>query len=189
MDCLIVDTDTLRAQGLRYMLEDRYSLSSVLTSEPERADGIDENTIFFVTAEAFASQPYFYVPRRERVVLIGSMKKAPLPVIDPAADETEICEKLDMIVRALSHRSASQLHTPLSDREKEVLRQVALGMTNKEIATCLNISFNTVLTHRRNIMDKLGIRTVAGLIIYAVMNGLVSQTELSQHIRPGEMNL
>lgn len=180
MDCLIVDSDTLRGQGLRYILEDRYSLSAVLTDDPAHTDGIDENTMFFVTAEAFASQPYFYVPRRERVVLIARLAKAPLPVIDPSADEAELNERLDGIVKTLARKDSSKLHTPLTDREREVLRKVALGLTNKEIAAALCISFNTVLTHRRNIMDKLGERTAAGLIIHAVMNGLVSQAELSR---------
>ena len=67
---------------------------------------------------------------------------------------------------------------PLTEREREVLRHIAMGQINKEIAASLGISFNTVLTHRRNIMDKLGMRSVPALSMYAVMNGLVSQNEI-----------
>lgn len=62
----------------------------------------------------------------------------------------------------------------LSERELEVLKQVALGFSNKEIAKILYISVNTVITHRKNITEKLGIKTIAGLTVYAIMNGLIS---------------
>lgn len=62
----------------------------------------------------------------------------------------------------------------LSEREKEVLQQLAVGLSNKEIADKLNISINTVITHRKNITIKTGIKTVSGLTIYAVVNKLAS---------------
>lgn len=61
----------------------------------------------------------------------------------------------------------------LSDREKEVLVEVAHGYLNKEIADRLNISINTVITHRKNITRKTGIKTTPGLTVYAILNGLV----------------
>jgi len=61
----------------------------------------------------------------------------------------------------------------LSDREKEVIIALVQGMSNKEIATHLCISTNTVITHRRNIARKLQIHSPAGLTIYAIVNGLV----------------
>jgi regulator of cell morphogenesis and NO signaling len=61
----------------------------------------------------------------------------------------------------------------LSDREKEVLVQVARGLLNKEIADKLCISVNTVITHRKNITRKIGIKTTPGLTVYAILNGLV----------------
>ena len=51
---------------------------------------------------------------------------------------------------------------------------MAQGITNKEIADRLNISLNTVLTHRKNITAKLGIKTVSGLTFYAIMHGYLS---------------
>lgn len=61
----------------------------------------------------------------------------------------------------------------LSTREKEILVGVATGMLNKEIADKYNISVYTVITHRKNIVKKTGIKTVAGLTVYALLNNLI----------------
>jgi regulator of cell morphogenesis and NO signaling len=61
----------------------------------------------------------------------------------------------------------------LSDRERDVIVALVQGMTNKEIADHLNISTNTVITHRRNIARKLQIHSPAGLTIYAIVNNLI----------------
>ena len=61
----------------------------------------------------------------------------------------------------------------VSDREKEIISCIVRGQTNKEIADTLNISVNTVLTHRKNISRKLNIHSVSGLTIYAIVNSIV----------------
>ena len=61
----------------------------------------------------------------------------------------------------------------LSAREKEILVCVAKGMLNKEIADLYNLSIYTVITHRKNITRKTGIKTVAGLTVYALLNNLI----------------
>ena len=61
----------------------------------------------------------------------------------------------------------------LSEREKEILVSVAQGLLNKEIADKHHISINTVITHRKNITRKIGIKTVAGLTAYAILNNLI----------------
>lgn len=61
----------------------------------------------------------------------------------------------------------------LSPREKEILVGVAKGLLNKEIADLFNISINTVITHRKNITRKTGVKTIAGLTMYALLNDLV----------------
>ena len=62
---------------------------------------------------------------------------------------------------------------PLSDREREVLRLLALGHTNQEIAKKLFISVRTAETHRAHIMQKLGLETRAELVRYALVNGML----------------
>ena len=61
----------------------------------------------------------------------------------------------------------------LSEREKEILVSVAQGLLNKEIADKHHISINTVITHRKNITRKTGIKTVPGLTVYAILNNLI----------------
>jgi DNA-binding NarL/FixJ family response regulator len=62
----------------------------------------------------------------------------------------------------------------LTAREREVLTQIAEGLSNKEIAAHLGVGVRTVETHRERIMRKLDIHTIAGLTKYAVVNGLIS---------------
>jgi two-component system response regulator NreC len=64
--------------------------------------------------------------------------------------------------------------TGLTVRELEVLQLIVGGLSNKEIATQLNLSANTVAVHRANIMDALGIHKTAELVVYAIRNGLVN---------------
>jgi DNA-binding NarL/FixJ family response regulator len=66
---------------------------------------------------------------------------------------------------------------PLSDREREVLRLLALGHTNQEIAQMLYISVRTAETHRAHIMQKLGLHSRADLVRYALAHGLLSEDE------------
>jgi DNA-binding NarL/FixJ family response regulator len=66
----------------------------------------------------------------------------------------------------------------LSERERDVLVLVAKGLTNKEIASELNISPHTVISHRKNIVHKTGIRSVAGLTVYAVLNKFIDSERL-----------
>ena len=68
----------------------------------------------------------------------------------------------------------------ISEREKEVLQLVAQGKTNKEISDQLHISPHTVIAHRKNITSKLGIKTIAGLAVYAVLNGLIDPEEMNK---------
>lgn len=69
----------------------------------------------------------------------------------------------------------------LGDREKDIIRCVAKGKSNKEIAEELFISVHTVATHRRNISSKLGIHSAAGLTIFALINNLVDLNEVNPH--------
>jgi DNA-binding NarL/FixJ family response regulator len=62
----------------------------------------------------------------------------------------------------------------LSPRQKEILKAIAEGRTTKQIAYDLGLSVKTIETHRAQIMERLGIRDVAGLVRFAVRVGLVS---------------
>lgn len=77
----------------------------------------------------------------------------------------------------VSETSSDQLNI-LSEREKEIIRCIAKGKVNKEIADELCISIHTVATHRRNISAKLEIHTAAGLIIFAIIHHLVDVNDV-----------
>jgi DNA-binding CsgD family transcriptional regulator len=74
-------------------------------------------------------------------------------------------------------QSEPSTENTLSDREKEILALIATGFSNKEIASKLFLSPHTVITHRKNITAKLGIKTISGLTLYALLNGLVNLQE------------
>ena len=74
---------------------------------------------------------------------------------------------------ALEGRKEKPEDNTLTSREREILVCVAKGMINKEIADLLNISIHTVITHRKNITQKTGIKTVAGLTVYALLNNML----------------
>ena len=89
-----------------------------------------------------------------------------------------------LIVRKLRESLDSRQDNPeteeydLSAREKEILVCVAKGMLNKEIADACNLSIHTVITHRKNITRKTGIKTVAGLTVYALLNNLIDSSSI-----------
>lgn len=66
----------------------------------------------------------------------------------------------------------------LSEREKDVLVCLAKGMKNSEIADLLHISVHTVITHRKNIVRKTGIKSVAALTVYAILNNLIDEKDI-----------
>ncbi|MCI6294396.1 MAG: helix-turn-helix transcriptional regulator [Bacteroidales bacterium] len=72
-----------------------------------------------------------------------------------------------------------QTDDSLSEREREIVHWVVCGLSNKQIASRLFISLNTVLTHRKNIARKLNIHSVAGLTIYAIVNKIVEIEDIS----------
>jgi two-component system response regulator NreC len=79
------------------------------------------------------------------------------------------------LIAAEAEERAQAEQDPLSDREREVLRLLALGHTNQEIAKMLYLSVRTVETHRAHIMQKLRLSTRAELVRYAIDHGLLEE--------------
>lgn len=109
-----------------------------------------------------------------------------LPYIDECLLLTDPEEVVEDKIRSSYSNNSGNLSTNdqtslISDREREVLRLVALGLTNREISDELCISAHTVITHRKNITAKLGIKTIAGLAVYAVLNNIISADELNKN--------
>jgi len=94
-------------------------------------------------------------------------------------EEKSVLQKTENWVRQLSHSDDDRCSSlELSRQEKNILKHLALGLTNKEIADKLFISAHTVMTHRKNITRKLGIKTVSGLTVYAILNKLVDVRDI-----------
>ncbi|MFZ4399556.1 MAG: response regulator transcription factor [Bacteroidales bacterium] len=92
---------------------------------------------------------------------------------------TIIHHKIQQVIITFSNFSQS-LETPeLTAREIEVLKLIAHGFTNKEIANKLFISTHTVISHRKNITEKSGIKTISGLTIYAVIKQLIEIKDIN----------
>lgn len=91
-------------------------------------------------------------------------------------DPSELCRKIKNLF-APDHLHDSR-GNDLSPREKDVVLLVVKGLSNKEIASQMNVSVNTVMTHRRNIASKLKIHSPAALTIFALATGLVKMEEI-----------
>lgn len=97
-------------------------------------------------------------------------------IYDQAA---QVVRKLEKAVRTAPDNAHAKrpANNDLSAREREILIAVAHGLMNKEIAARFHISVNTVMTHRKSITRKTGIKTVAGLR-YALLNNYIRQEEI-----------
>ncbi|HUK99582.1 MAG TPA: response regulator transcription factor, partial [Nitrospirota bacterium] len=95
-----------------------------------------------------------------------------------AAGNTYLSPKIaDVVVKGYLNKvsdSSLTTRTVLTSREREILQLLAEGLSAKEIAAHLNLSIKTIETHRRNIMEKLEIHTIAELTKYAIREGLVA---------------
>ena len=77
-------------------------------------------------------------------------------------------------VREIRTRKVQDSYDLLTSREREILQLIAEGKANKDIASALNLSLYTVESHRRNLHEKLNIRSFAELVLYAVRKGVIS---------------
>lgn len=183
----IVDQNILSAMGLRHILQEVMPIMDVLSfgSFAElQANQPDRYVHYFVTMSVVLENRTFFTERRNKTIVLS-------PSLDHAqvADFHTICTNVteEQLVRAIlaleqhahgrgQHLPEMPAHAnamPLSSREVEVLSLIAKGMMNKEIADRLNIGLTTVISHRKNIQEKLGVKTISALTIYAVMHGLV----------------
>jgi DNA-binding NarL/FixJ family response regulator len=91
----------------------------------------------------------------------------------------QITEKIKTMVDASPDQLSGSRVIDLTEREKTIVRLVSLGFTNKQIAGQLFLSAHTVITHRKNISSKLGIKSVSGLTVYAIVNNIITIEEVT----------
>ena len=92
------------------------------------------------------------------------------PFFSPAIANT----LLEDYMRQLQQRGLQDYYDLLTEREKEILQLLAEGRSNKDVASLLNLSINTVETHRTRIMQKLGLHSTADIVLYAVRKRIIS---------------
>ena len=91
-------------------------------------------------------------------------------------DNTDkISFKLKKLINTEKHKEETY---ELTSREKEILVCISKGMMNKEMAEKLNLSIHTIITHRKNITKKTGIKSVSGLTVFAILNNLIDIQEI-----------
>lgn len=184
----IIDPNTLAVLGLKQLLLNMMPIVTVDTfgtlAELEANDA-DGYAHYFVSLDiVLANRAYFAERRRKTIVLTLSLSDSTQPsefhTLCINQPEPQLIRQL-LVLEQHAHGQGQHLPpTPqvlqqkiLSDREIEVMVLIVQGYINKQIADRLNIALSTVVTHRKNIMDKLGFRSVSALTIYAVMHGYV----------------
>ena len=96
-----------------------------------------------------------------------------LQKFDDSLSVTASVEQITNKIVQINPPTEKSPHDDLSEREIEVLTQMVKGFANKEIADTLNISIHTVISHRKNITEKTGIKSLSGLTIYAITKKII----------------
>ncbi len=184
----IIDSNTLSLLGLKQLLLNVLPIMTIDTygsfAELESNDP-EQYFHYFVSMNIVISNRTFFSERRRKTIVLTLS----LNDTSQLSEFHSLCinQPEQQLVRSLlmleQHAHAGGRNLPpmprvlqqkiLSDREIEVMALIVQGYINKEIADQLNISLSTVITHRKNIMDKLGMKSVSALTIYAVMHGYV----------------
>ena len=185
----IVEANTLTSLGLKTILERMIPMAVIRTfhSFGELTDDTpDMYAHYFISAQIYVEHNAFFLPRkRKTIVLAGDSHQFQLsgvPILNIYQAEEQLVKDILKLHQHAHHDGYPVKDMPptppttgheLSALEIEVLVLITKGLINKEIADKLNIGLTTVITHRKNITEKLGIKSVSGLTIYAVMNGYV----------------
>ena len=184
----IIDPNTLAAVGLKQLLQNVMPIMTIDTfgsfAELE-ANNPDHYFHYFVSMNIVLENRQFFSEHRQKTIVLTlsldtTSQLSEFHSLCINVPENELVRSLLMLEQH-AHRGGRNLppmpqvlqRKILSDREIEVMSLIVQGFINKEIADRLNIGLATVITHRKNIMDKLGFKSVSALTIYAVMHGYV----------------
>ena len=186
----IIDDNILTCLGLQQMLG-RFlpPFADVVVCESFEVLQNQENLDFqhfFVSSRIYFEHVQFFRnnPHKSIVLVAGDMSINGVFTLNVCQSESTLIRDLMTLqskghgMRYLMEKQSGQGGQVLSAREIEVAVLLSKGYINKEIADQLQISVTTVISHRKNIMEKLGARSIADIIIYSVVNGFVSIEEL-----------
>lgn len=173
-------------------MEELIPVAEIVTCESfEELESKDEAEFihYFVSSRIyFEHTAYFRAKSGRSIVMVGGeMSINGVATLNVCQGEAALVRDLLALQRHGHHENiplsvgsqgmghphtTSYKETLLSTRETEVALLLCQGCINKEVADKLNISVTTVITHRKNIMEKLGARSLADVIVYCVMNGI-----------------
>ncbi|MGW8314011.1 MAG: response regulator transcription factor [Bacteroidales bacterium] len=139
-------------------------------------------SLFDRSEKLFLSQPSLL----EKTVLLEeepdpSGKSGLKNAISPSDPQEVIQNRVLGIVRQHEKPQSGPPGDSLTERERTIVRLVSLGLTNRQIADELFLSTHTVITHRKNIVSKLGIKSVSGLTVYAIVNNIITIEEVTSN--------
>lgn len=183
----IIDPNTPAALGLKALLQEVVPVMEVDTfgSFAElSANAPEQHFHYFVALNVLLENRAYFAANSHKTIVLTPSATAKAQVA--GFNSICVCQPERQLVRELlaleqrAHADGRNLppmersrHGLLTEREAEVMTLIVRGHINKEIADRLNIGLATVITHRKNIMEKLGIKSVSALTIHAVMNGYV----------------
>ena len=184
----IIDPNTLAIIGLRQILQQVMPIMEVDVygsfEEFELSD-TDRYFHYFAAVNIVLAHRVFFLDRCQKTIVLTVAKDSNVQLtgfhsLCVHVPEEQLVKSILMLEqrahahgRNLPKMPRVQQANPLTSREVEVLVLIVRGYINKEIADRLNIGLTTVISHRKNIMEKLGLKSVSALTIYAVMNGYV----------------
>ena len=184
----IIDPNTLAVLGLKQLLQNVLPIMTVDTfgsfAELE-ASHPDSYFHYFAAMNIVLENKAFFTERKRKTIVLTLSLDSTSTLSDfhslcVNVPEQELVRSLLALQQSAHGHGKNMPPMPevlnrkiLSDREIEVMSLIVQGYINKEIAEKLNIGLATVITHRKNIMDKLGMKSVSALTIYAVMHGYV----------------
>ena len=173
---IILTNDTLKGIGLRSIFETAFGINAYIADEHyfDNFSSSKEPHLFFVDSTTLVANLGFFIPRKAKTVLLTlkNTHNEDFKTLCINDSESDIINHINAFFVGSNEDEKNSTNT-LSQREIEVLRLIASGKINKEIAKELNISINTVLSHRKNLTAKLGIKSISVLTFYAMMNGTV----------------
>lgn len=197
----ILVPNTLSALGLSGIISRMMPGAEICVFDDfDRMKSADQGQFFhyFITSQVLLCHaPHFLARQHKTIVLVHGDETGQLP---QGFHTLNVCQTEDQLVRAFlrlaqtahsAHGSHGQPPEPvrraqatpqpanlLTPREREVLRLLISGCINKEVADRLGVSLATVISHRKNISEKLGTKSLSALTIFAVTHGIVKAEEI-----------
>ncbi len=197
----IVNTNTLAVLGLKQLLQElmpMIEITSFRSFDDLKKGCPDEFFHYFVAQNILMAHRQWFMDHHHKTIVLSpniaeSMRPAGFHCLCTHLPVEQFVKSLLLLIRhahsegrnlpehvakAAEAVTQTRRQKVLTDREIEVLSLIVRGLINKEIADKLHIGLTTVITHRKNIMEKLGVRSVSALTMYAVMHGYVDVNKI-----------